>query len=142
MRRSLLTITPLPRPCARWLAGRGEGFNYIALYLYLSLALALVAEVQQFNRCQIARSILYCSIIIVGPSEEAKSQVSTILVLGTGWRSVCTLIIFLKCAKAIFYTFGYVRGFSHVIMEVDCMEHSPQFSLNSVSYPVTNRSAR
>ena len=32
-------------------------------------------DVQQFNRCQIARSILYCSIIIVGPSEEAKSQV-------------------------------------------------------------------
>ena len=32
-------------------------------------------DVQQFIRCQIARSILYCSIIIVGPSEEAKSQV-------------------------------------------------------------------
>ena len=28
-----------------------------------------------------------------------------------------------------------------MIMEVDCMEHSPQFSLNSGSYPVTNRSA-
>ena len=43
--------------------------------LYLSLALALAVGVQQFNRCQIARSVLYCSIIIVGPSEEAKSQV-------------------------------------------------------------------
>ena len=32
-------------------------------------------DVQQFIWCQIARSILYCSIIIVGPSEEAKSQV-------------------------------------------------------------------
>ena len=32
-------------------------------------------DMQQFNRCQIVRSILYCSIIIVGPSEEAKSQV-------------------------------------------------------------------
>ena len=29
-----------------------------------------------------------------------------------------------------------------MIMEVDCMEHSPQFSLNSGSYPVTNSSAR
>ena len=54
----------------RWLAGRGEGFDYRAL----SLALALAVDVQQFNRCQIARSILYYSIIIVGPSEEAKSQ--------------------------------------------------------------------
>ena len=51
----------------------GEGFDYSALSL--SLALALAVDVQQFNRCQIARSILYCSIIIVGPSEEAKSQV-------------------------------------------------------------------
>ena len=25
-----------------------------------------------------------------------------------------------------------------MIIEVDCMEHSPQFSLNSGSYPVTN----
>ena len=41
----------------------------------LSIALALAVDAQQFNRCQIARSILYCSIIIVGPSEEAKSQV-------------------------------------------------------------------
>uniref|UniRef100_A0A453RLG6 Uncharacterized protein n=1 Tax=Aegilops tauschii subsp. strangulata TaxID=200361 RepID=A0A453RLG6_AEGTS len=41
----------------------------------LSLALAVAVDVQQFNQCQIARSILYCSIIIVGPSEEAKSQV-------------------------------------------------------------------
>ena len=64
---------PLPRPRVRWFAGRGEGFDYSALSL--SLALALVMDVQQFNRCQIARSILYCSIIIVGPSEEAKSQV-------------------------------------------------------------------
>ena len=62
---------PLPRPRARWFAGRGEGFDYSAL----SLSLALAVDVQQFNRCQIARSILYCSIIIVGPSEEAKSQV-------------------------------------------------------------------
>ena len=72
MRRSLLT-TPLPRPRARWFAGRGEGFNYNALSL--SLALAPAVDVQQFIRCQIARSILYYSIIIVGPSEEAKSQV-------------------------------------------------------------------
>ena len=55
---------------------------------------------------------------------------------------LCTLIIFLKCDKAIFNTFGSLRGFSHVIMKVDCMEHSPKFSLNSGSYPVTNRSAR
>ena len=76
MRRSLVT-TPLPHPCARWFAGRGEGFDYsaLSLSLSLSLALALAVDVQQFNRCQIARSILYCSIIIVGPSEEAKSQV-------------------------------------------------------------------
>ena len=65
-----------------------------------------------------------------------------VLVLGTGWRSVYTLIIILKCDKAIFNTFGSLRGFSHVIMEVDCMEHSPQFSLNSGSYPVTNSSAQ
>ena len=70
MRRSLLT-TRLPRPRTQWFAGRGEGFDYNAL----SLSLALAVDVQQFNRCQIARSILYCSIIIVGPSEEAKSQV-------------------------------------------------------------------
>ena len=66
---------PLPRPRARWFVGRGEGFDYSALSLFLSLALALAVDVQQFNRCQIARSILYYSIIIVGPSEEAKSQV-------------------------------------------------------------------
>ena len=60
---------------AQWFAGRGEGFDCSALSLSLSLALALAVDVQQFNRCQIARSILYCSIIIVGPSEEAKSQV-------------------------------------------------------------------
>ena len=66
-----MLTTPLPRPRARWFAGRGAGFDYIAL----SLALALAVDVQQFNHCQIARSILYCSIIIVGPSEEAKSQV-------------------------------------------------------------------
>ena len=66
---------PLPRPRARWFTGRGEGFNYSALSLSLSLALALAVDVQQFNRCQIARSVMYCSIIIVGPSEEAKSQV-------------------------------------------------------------------
>ena len=64
---------PLPRPRERWLAGRGEGFDYSALSF--SLALALAVDVQQLNRCQIARSILYYSIIIVGPSEEAKSQV-------------------------------------------------------------------
>ena len=62
---------PLPRLRARWFIGRGEGFDYNTL----SLALALVVDVHQFNQCQIARSILYCSIIIVGPSEEAKSQV-------------------------------------------------------------------
>ena len=66
-----LPTTPVPCPCTRWFAGRGEGFDYSAL----SLSLALAVDVQQFNRCQIARSILYCSIIIVGPSEEAKSQV-------------------------------------------------------------------
>ena len=57
----------------RWLAGQGEGFAYSALSL--SLGLTLTVDVQLFNRCQIARSILYYSIIIVGPSEEAKSQV-------------------------------------------------------------------
>ena len=70
-----MLTTPLPRPRARWFAGRGEGFDYSALSLSLTLALALAVDEQQFNRCQIARSILYCSIIIVGPSEEAKSQV-------------------------------------------------------------------
>ena len=40
-----------------------------------TLSLPHAMDMQQFNRCQIARSILYCSIIIVGPSEEAKSQV-------------------------------------------------------------------
>ena len=138
----MLTITPLPRPCARWLAGRGEGFDYSALYLSLSLALALAADVQQSNRCQIARGILYCSIIIVGPSEEAKSQVCTILVLGTGWRSVYTLIIFLKCDKAIFNTFGSLRGFSHVIMKLIAWNTRQNSRFNSGSYPVTNRSAR
>ena len=63
----------------RWFARRGDGFDYntlsLSLSLSLSLALALAVDVQQFNWCQIARSILYCSIIIVGPSEEAKSQV-------------------------------------------------------------------
>ena len=68
-----MLTTPLPRPRARWFTGRGEGFDYSALSL--SLALAQAVDVQQFNQCQIARSILYCSIIIVGPSEEAKSQV-------------------------------------------------------------------
>ena len=56
----VLTTVPSPSP---------------SLSLSLALALALAVDVQQFNRCQIARSILYCSIIIVGPSEEAKSQV-------------------------------------------------------------------
>ena len=56
----VLTTAPSPSP---------------SLSLSLALALALAVDVQQFNRCQIARSILYCSIIIVGPSEEAKSQV-------------------------------------------------------------------
>ena len=101
---------------------------------------------QQLIRCQIARSIHYTSTIIVAVPEEANNQAQSLLVLvlllGTGWRSVCTLIIILKCDKAIFNTFGSLRGFSHVIMEVDCMEHSPQFSLNSSSYLVTNRSAR
>ena len=76
MRRSLLT-TPLPRPRAWCFAGRGEGFDYstLSLSLSLALALALAVDVQQLNQCEIARRILYCSIIIVGPSEEAKSQV-------------------------------------------------------------------
>ena len=64
---------PLPRPRARWFAGQREGFDYSALSL--SLALALAVDMQQFNWGQIARRILYYSIIIVGPSEEAKSQV-------------------------------------------------------------------
>ena len=64
---------PLPHRRVWWFARRGEGFDYNALSL--SLALALVVDVKQFNRCQIARSILYYSIFIVGPSEEAKSQV-------------------------------------------------------------------
>ena len=113
---------------------------------------------QQLIWCQIARSIHCTSTIIGALPEEANNQaqsllvvlvllllsieVCTILVLGTGWRGVCTLIMILKCDKAIFNTFGSLRGFSHVIMEVDCMEHSPQFSLNSGSYHVTNRSAR
>ena len=64
-----------PSPTRPWFAGRGEGFDYSALSLFLSLALALAVDVQQFNWWQIARRILYCSIIIVGPSEEAKIQV-------------------------------------------------------------------
>ena len=70
-----------PSPTRAVVRRTREGFDYIALSLSLSLsltlslALALAVDVQQFNRCQIARSILYCSIIIVGPSEEAKSQV-------------------------------------------------------------------
>ena len=64
-----------PAPTHAVLAGRGEGFDYSALSLSLSLTLALAVDVQQFNRCQIARSILYYTIIIVGPSKEAKSQV-------------------------------------------------------------------
>ena len=65
-----------PSP-TRAVVRRTSSFDYSALSLSLSLALALslTVDVQQFNRCQIARSILYCSIIIVGPSEEAKSQV-------------------------------------------------------------------
>ena len=139
--------------CARWLTGQGETFDEC------KLSLAQVVDVQQLIRCQIARSIHYTtSAIIVRLPKQANSQaqsllvvlvlllqsikVRTILVLGTGWRSVCTLIIILKCDKAIFNTFGSLRGFSDVIMEVDCMEHSPQFSLNSGSYPVSNRSAR
>ena len=72
-----MLTTPLPLPRAWWFTGRGEGFDYsaLSLSLALTLALALAVDGQQFNRCQIARSILYCSIIIVGPSEEAKSQV-------------------------------------------------------------------
>ena len=46
-------LHPLPRSRTRWLAGRGEGFDYSAL----SLSLALAVDVQQFIRCQIARSI-------------------------------------------------------------------------------------
>ena len=60
-----------------WFAGQGEGFDYSVLSLSLSLTLApaLAVDMQQFNQCQIARSILYCIIIIVGPFEEVKSQV-------------------------------------------------------------------
>ena len=59
-------LRPLPRPRARWLVGRGEGFDYSTLSL--SVALALAVDVQHFNQYQFARSVLYCSIIIVGPS--------------------------------------------------------------------------
>ena len=104
---------------------------------------------QQLVWCQIARSIHYTSTIIVRLPEEANSQAQSLLVCATTVEVVCTTTrnrmeerlhsyFILKCDKAIFNTFGSLRGFSHVIMEVDCMEHS----LNSGSYPVTNRSAR
>ena len=75
MRRSLLT-TPLPRPRARWITGRGEGFDYNAL----SLSLALAVDVQQFNRCQIARSImctLVSSLLDLPRRRRAKCKVHT-----------------------------------------------------------------
>ena len=54
-----MLTTPLPRPHARWFAGRVEGFDYSALSLSLSLPLALAqaVDMHQFIRCQIARSI-------------------------------------------------------------------------------------
>ena len=108
---------------------------------------AIVNSVSDCQKHTLYYQCYYCSTSRIGGQPSAKFtnivyKVHTILVLGTGWRSVCTLIIILKCDKAIFNTFGSLRGFSHVIMEVDCMEHSPQFSLNSGSDPSTNRSAR
>ena len=58
----VLTTAPSPSP-------------FLSLSLTLAIALALAVDVQQLNRCQVARSILYCSIIFVGPSEETNSQV-------------------------------------------------------------------
>ena len=49
--------------------------NKEKLAYYASPSPTRAVDVQQFNWCQIARSILYYSIIIVGPYEEAKSQV-------------------------------------------------------------------
>ena len=112
-----MLTTPLPRPRARWVAGRGEGFDYNAL----SLSLSLAVDVQQFNRCQIARSILYCSIIIVGPSEEAKSQVQGLVVRGVlllelhGGASI--LLFFLIFDKVHIYSGeGRKTAAQHVMM--------------------------
>ena len=54
------------------LAGQGEARLRLLL---MQRTLAQAVDMHQFIRCQIARGILYCSIIIVGPSEEAKRQV-------------------------------------------------------------------
>ena len=115
---------------------------------------------QQLIRCQIARSIHYTtSAIIVRLPKEVNIQAQSLLPRVLVLRSTTSTTIHVRatmnrmverlhpyfiliCDKAIFNTFGSLRGFSHVIMEVDCMEHSPQFSLNSGSYPVTNRSAQ
>ena len=98
---------------------------------------------QELIRCQIARSIHYTtSAIIIRLPEQpsAKFTTSTTIQVCTNRNQVVERVhsyFILICDKAIFNTFGSLRGFSHVIMEVDCMEHSPQFSLNSGSYPVT-----
>ena len=63
-----------------------EKFSYYAFSLANACAVARstrrnfclqAVDVQQFIWCQIARSILYISIIIVGPSEEANNQVQS-----------------------------------------------------------------
>ena len=108
---------------------------------------------QQLIRCQTARSIHYTtSAIIVRLPEQPSAKftsTTTIVHKGTYYTSTRNRMeerlhsyYNLKCDKAIFNTFGSLRGFSHVIMEIDCMEYSPPFSLNSGSYPVTNSSAR
>ena len=108
---------------------------------------------QQLIRCQIARSIHYTTsaIIVRLPKQPSTKFTSTTTIVhkGTYYTSTRNRMeerlhsyYNFKMYKAIFNTFGSLRGFSHVIMEVDCVEHSPQLSLNSGSYPVTNSSAQ
>ena len=66
------------RLCRQWRHLRHEECGILVLCrreVRLAAALVLAVDMQQFIQCQIARSILYCSIIIVGPFKEAKSQV-------------------------------------------------------------------
>ena len=114
------------------------------------------AAVQSVSDCQkhtLYYQYYYCSPSRIGeqPSAKFTSSTSTTTIVYRGMYYTSTRnrmeerlhsYYNLKCDKAIFNTFGSLRGFSHLIMEVDCMEHSPEFSLNSGSYPVTNRSAR
>ena len=105
----------------------------------------------QLIRCQIARGIHcstehaeyhHCSTSRRGEEPSAMFS-STSSTTTRNWMEEHLHSYFiLKCDREILNTFGSLRGFSHVIMEVDCMEHPPQFSLNSGSYPVTNRSTR